>query len=50
MRSSLGPEKGKIPVVRINEDQMRSNEELLRTKQSKLIVAMRSNKASPNPN
>ena len=24
MRSSLGPEKGKIPVVRINEDQMRS--------------------------
>ena len=37
MRSSLGPEKGKIPVVRINEDQMRSNEEQLRSKKERKI-------------
>jgi hypothetical protein len=35
MRCSLGAEKGVITAVRINEDQMRSNEEQLRTRKRK---------------
>jgi hypothetical protein len=35
MRCGLGAEKGVITAVRINEDQMRSNEEQLRTRKRK---------------